>query len=111
MKMLLIHVTENNHAWAAEMADTSIEKVRQKYEMDKAAGIVCVMHVPDRGIRNLVDHPLGHTAFISGDDSIINMGGDNFYRACTEMVSEKLGCVKRTGHPNEHEDFYGNKKA
>lgn len=111
MKTILLHVTENNHAWVADMADISVEQVRQRYEMDKAAGIVCVIQARDRGIRNVVDHPLGHTAFISGDDLVINMGGANYYRACSEMVSEDRGCVKREGHKNEHEDFYGNKRA
>jgi hypothetical protein len=26
------------------------------------------------------------------------------------MVTEKTGCVKRVGHKNDHEDFYGNVK-
>ena len=110
MQTIMVHVTANNHAWAAEMADMSVEQVRQRYEMDHAMGVVCVIQARDKGIRNLTEHPLGHTAFISGDDSVINLGGENYYRACAEMVSEHMGCVKRVGHKTECEDFYGNKK-
>jgi hypothetical protein len=60
---------------------------------------------------NLTEHPDGHTAFISDDDTVINLAGENYYRACPEMVSQHQGCVKRVDHVTEHEDFYGNKKA
>lgn len=62
-------------------------------------------------MRDLKDHPQGHTAFIADDDTVINLAGENYYRACSEMVSQHQGCVKRVGHVTEHEDFYGNKKA
>lgn len=109
MKTVLIHVTETNHDWASAMTGLPIERVRQQYEMDKAAGIVCVMQAPDRGIQNLKDHPLGHTAFVSGDDSVINLGGENYYKACGFPVRTLTSCVKPSGHRNEHEDFYGEK--
>lgn len=111
MKTVLVHVTENNQVWAAQMTGLPLEKVRQRYQMDKAAGVLCVMQAQDRGTRNLDEHPLFPTAFISGDDTIINMGGNNYYLACSEMVSEHQGCVKRQGHLSEHEDYYGNTKV
>jgi hypothetical protein len=107
MKMVAIHVTENNLEWASAMTGLPIERVRQQYQMDKAGGIVCVLKAPDRGIQDLKDHPLGSTAFISGDDTVINLGGENYYKACGSPVRERTSCVKRSGHKNEHEDFYG----
>lgn len=112
MKMVAIHVTENNHEWASAMSGLSVDKVRQQFEMDKAAGLVCVIQAPDRGVRNLREHPLWHSAFISGDDTVINLGGENYYRACGVQVEEHTSCVKRLGHPGkEHEDFYGKTKV
>lgn len=52
-------------------------------------------------------------AFYSEDHNVINVAGDNYYRACDEFVHESKNgtrshCVKRKKHPgNVHEDYFG----
>lgn len=54
---------------------------------------------------------IGPQCFTDGD--VISYKGENFYRACGELVAELEGggrshCVKRIGHPgNQHEDYDG----
>lgn len=62
-------------------------------------------------MRDLKDHPKGHTAFIADDDTVINLAGENYYRACGTPVREFTSCVKRVNHTGSCEDFYGVTKA
>lgn len=56
---------------------------------------------------------LGPECFASGDLSVISWKGENYYRACGEVVTtlETGGyshCVKRRKHPGKvHEDYFG----
>lgn len=47
-------------------------------------------------------------AFSNADESVINWKGENYYRACSEQVTEHSFCVKRLDHPGDiHEDIDG----
>lgn len=56
-------------------------------------------------------------AFSSGDHTVINWGGKNYYMACDEPVVENADgggtfCVKRMDHPGDiHEDYDGIRKT
>lgn len=56
-------------------------------------------------------------AFCSGDETIINWKGSNYYKACDELVTGNPNgaasyCVKREGHPGDiHEDYDGVRKV
>ena len=51
--------------------------------------------------------------FVSNDAKVINWLGENYYKACDELVSRNLDggnsyCVKRKDHPGDiHEDYDG----
>lgn len=53
------------------------------------------------------------SAFMDDTGSVINVAGDNFYKACGALVAGEPGkgyttCVKPQNHPNtDHEDYYG----
>jgi len=56
---------------------------------------------------------LGPECFIGPDRNVISYKGENFYRACSEWVSDLPEgggsfCVLRVDHPGaEHEDYDG----
>lgn len=53
-------------------------------------------------------------AFTNIVETVISYKGENFYKACGELVTGRpdegtTSCVKRVGHPGDiHEDFDGN---
>lgn len=49
--------------------------------------------------------------FASNDGTVINWLGENYYKACGEQISRLSSCVKRVGHPNDHEDYDGQTKG
>ena|ERR1700741_342817 len=56
---------------------------------------------------------LGNSCFVSSDLRVISYQGENYYKACGHLVSEKgektTSCILPEGHAyRNHEDFYGN---
>lgn len=56
--------------------------------------------------------PVGPEAFIDTAETIINLKGENFYKACGYIVARNRdgssSCVKRVDHPGTiHEDYDG----
>ncbi len=69
-------------------------------------------HITETGdITDIID--IGPQCFASGDLSVICFQGENYYRACGELVTgesedEFTTCVKRVNHPDIiHEDYDG----
>jgi hypothetical protein len=55
---------------------------------------------------------IGPQCFAGKDKLVISWEGENYYRACSKLVKERLDgssthCVKRVGHPNACEDYDG----
>lgn len=56
---------------------------------------------------------IGPSCFASDDEKVINYLGNNYYRACDQVVANNAEggvsfCVKREDHPGDiHEDYDG----